>query len=1073
MLATVTEILSAAKRKLFVAFRRRHPIVMSLAYDRYSRSSSTIRKSHQQEVNVVKSISRILLSLALSLSLLWGQADANRGQIVGTIFDANQAAVPGARIRIKNLGTGFVREITSTATGQYRALQLDPGVYEIVAEAQGFAPNTTSGLVVNVGSTVGLDIVLQVQAVNTTVDVSETLLNVALPSPSTVVNLTAITNLPINGRRFQDFATLTPTVQVEPQRQQLSFAGQRGVNANVMLDGADYNQPFFGGIRGGERSNFNFTIPQSAVQEFQVITTGYAAEYGRSTGGILNTITKSGTNGLHGDAFYQIRHREMSRNNPIVNRQPSETLQQFGGSAGGPVKENRMFWFAAAEQQLATTPRQVFFAQLAGRSATPQTQEAFNFFKSEEKPFDQTNRAVAFTGRTDYQFVKGHRLTFRYNFSNSNEENAVSVGGALNPITNFALSNEGTEKNRTHTGTMQWTHLLSPSVINDLRFSGSYEVRPRLANSNTPYVNARPIGDFGARSFLPTTQDDKRFQITDGVSVARGSHTFKFGMDYNRLTTVQSFGFNQFGSFVIASSDVTRILTLLSTSPGQARLDGREVTYSRQIGDLFAGFGLHQFALYGQDSFRVNSKLTLDYGLRWEGQWNPAVEANNTSIVSRVDNFQFTNGSRMQPTRIRNSISQVMPRFGFAWTPITRSRRTVVRGHTGLFYAATPMLLFAGPTNNLRVPPGDLSILLAPTATMTVAQQLAAAGVDLSRSPVNNLPVIPVETVQRAAAIAAGGTARDPFTGIALTLMAPDFRNPRAYQAGLGFETEVTSRFITGVQLNYVNTVNLHRNRDYNMPFPTVRAGDQRPQFGLRSGVARPIPTLAAITARESSARSMYRGMTAQAQYRTKKLQFMAFYTLSETFSDDDSERDAGGVGFDNTFNFRPEYSFSSLDARHQFASSFVLSLPLGFEVGGILRLRSGLPLNARTGADDNQDLFSTDRPYSAPGVVFQRNGFRNRALVSDDLRVLKNIRLGSDTRKLQFSAEFFNLFDIDNVIYGANAGIYGPGLNANGSAAAIDQRFQRLKLANGQYDPNNQQLGNPFQLQLGVRFFF
>ncbi|MCS7024516.1 MAG: TonB-dependent receptor [Bryobacteraceae bacterium] len=1018
---------------------------------------------------------RLFVVLVCATALLFAQADANRGQIVGTVLDANQAGVPGAKLRIKNLGTGFVREVTANETGQFRVLQLDAGTYEVVAEAQGFSPSTTSGIVVNVGSTVGLNIVMQVQAVSTTVEVAESLLNVAMPAPAAVVNSTAITNLPINGRRFQDFATLTPTVQVEPSRQQLSFAGQRGINANVMVDGADYNQPFFGGIRGGERSNFNFTIPQSAIQEFQVITTGYSAEYGRSTGGILNTITKSGTNEYHGEAFYQIRHRELSANNPILNRQPSETVSQFGGAAGGPIRSNRWFWFGALEQQLGNIPRQVFFAQLAGRTPTPQTQDALNFFRGEERNFKQTNRNIALTTRTDYQFQKGHRLTLRYNFQNSTEENAVSTGGALNPISNSALSNEGIEKNRNHFGTLQYTHLFSPNVINDLKFSGSYEIRPRLANSQTPSVNASPIGLFGARTFLPTTQDDHRWQITDGLSLTRGSHSVKLGLDFSLLSTFQTFGFNQFGSFVIQSSDVTRILQLLSVGPGQNRFDDRapgiNYFYDRQIGNTIADFGVRQLAFFAQDSWRVNSRLTLDYGLRWEGQWNPTPVTNNTEVLNRVNDFQFPIGARLRPTTIRDSLDQIMPRFGFAWNMNPTGRRTLVRGHAGIFYAATPMLLFSGPTNNLRLPPGDVSIRLTSSPTNTLYQQFLAVGVDLNRFPLGSLPVIPVETVQRAAALAAGGAAVDPFRGVNLTLMASDFRNPRAFQSGLGVEREITDRWLAGVQFNYVNTTQLHRNRDYNLPFPTIRPADGRAIF---SGIPRPIPTLNLITVRESSARSMYRGVTLQSQYRSKKFQFMAFYTWSETFSDDDNERDAGGTLYNNSFDLRPEYHYSNLDARHQFTSSFVYTLPFGFEVGGIFRSRSGLPMNPRTGADTNGDASANDRPYSAPGVVFKRNSFRNRGVVNNDLRILKNFRLGNDVRRLQLSAEMFNLFNIDNVTFNANGAIYGLGIGTNGQPVAVDPRFQSLRRPDGSYDPNTtQQVGNPFQLQLGIRFFF
>ncbi|MBI3210426.1 MAG: TonB-dependent receptor [Candidatus Solibacter usitatus] len=819
-----------------------------------------------------------ILSITLAMvALLFGQADANRGQIIGTVVDAKGALVPGAKISVRNVTTGFTRQLTTNESGQYRILQLDAGNYEVTAEGAGFAPSKVAGIVVSVGSSVGINITLQVQAVTTTVEVADSLMNVS-PSLSTVINTTSITNLPINGRRFQDFATLTPTVQVEPSRSQLSFAGQRGINSNIMLDGADYNQPFFGGIRGGERSNSVLTVPQSAIEQFQVVTTGYTAEYGRSTGGILNAITKSGTNDMHGEMFYQIRARDLSKNNPIVNRQPSEQLHQYGGAVGAPLLNNRWFYFVALEQQRSDTPRTVLFSQLAGRTATPATAEAFNYFKSQEGDFLQTNRAQAMTARTDYQFKGGHRLTLRYNFSTSVEGNAVTVGGAINPITNSALSNEGTEKDSNHIGTLQYTHLFTPAVINDFKFTGGYEIRPREANSQIPTVTANPIGVFGARSFLPTVEDDKRFQISDGLSISRGAHTMKFGVDFSRLSTAQLFGFNQFGGFTIASSDVTRILTLLSAAPGQNRLDGREVTYVRQLGNLVAGYTMKQLAFYGQDSWRATRNLTFDFGLRWEGAFNPTFESNNTNVLNLINDVPLTNGARLHPTKIANNFNQVMPRFGFAWTPFTNSHRTVVRGHTGIFYAASPMIVYASPTNNLRLPPGDLSLTIAPTATQTVYQQFAAIGVDLNRSPIGGLPVLTSDQATTAATRAAGSGTVNPFAGASVSMMADDFKNPRSFQVGLGFETEVTKSLLVSTQLNYVNTVHLMRNRDYNLPLPTLRATDrsQRPFYGLRSGVLRRVPSLSAMTVRESSARSMYRGATFQAQYRTKRVTLLS-----------------------------------------------------------------------------------------------------------------------------------------------------------------------------------------------------
>ena len=1014
-----------------------------------------------------------MMILACALAL-WGQADANKAQLSGTVYDPKGAVVPGATVKIRNVRTGFQRELKSGEEGQFRAVQLDPGTYELTAESAGFAPATLTGIELGVGASVSLNVTLQLQATTQTVEVSDTMINVALPAPAAMVTGRAIEDLPINGRRFQDFAALTPTVQVEPARGQLSFAGQRGINGNIMVDGADYNQPFFGGIRGGERSNFNFTIPQSAIQEFQTVSSGYAAEYGRSTGGVLNVITKSGTNDVHGGGFYQNRDRNLSADNPIFKRQPSESLQQFGGNVGGPVIRDRMFFFAAAEHQRANTPAQVIFTALQGITPNPATQEAYSFFKSLEQDFKRENRATAVTGKMDYAFAQGHRLTLRYNHSRSKEPNSVTVGGALNPFTNLALSNEGTEIDRTHFGTVQYTHLFSPRVVNDVKFSQSYEIRPRLSNSALPTVAAGVIGTFGARSFLPTTQDDYRTQITDSLTVLAGRHSLKFGMDLSFLSTAQLFGFNQFGAFSFQNAaDIPRILDILGTGGAVPnRFDHPGVIYRRQIGNLLADFDAKQLALFAQDSWRVTNNLTLDLGLRWEGQWNPKVEANNTTLVNRV-NIDYPLG-RLDVTRIKDNLRQFMPRGGFAWTPFS-GKRTVIRGHGGIFYAATPLLLYSGPTNNFRTPPGDVSIQIGPFAansTQSVYKLFQQVGIDLNASQLGALPVIPAEKAQQAAALAAGGTAPDPLLGAALTMLAPEFYNPRSYQWGIGFEHQLTGNWIAGAQYQHVKAVHLQRNRDWNLPVPTVRAADGRPVFNR---ALRPVPQQGQYNTRESNAKSLYRAMVLQTQYRSRKFTAGVFYTLSTNYSDDDNERNATGMNAMNPYDLRSEYHYSDLDARHLLAAHAVYSLPWGIEVSGILRSRSGLPLNPVVGSDTDGNAANTDRPYKAVGVPFLRNEFRNRGVVNNnDIRILKSFSF-RERYRVQLSAEFFNLLNLDNVVFARQANIYGPGINpTTGAPAPVDSRFMLLRNAAGDYNqPTTSQVGNPFQAQFGIRFFF
>ena len=1021
---------------------------------------------------------RLAMFLVCSLSLLFGQADANKGQIIGTVTDPNAAVIAGAKLVLRNVGTGTTRELTTSSTGTYRAVLMDPGTYEITATTTGFAENKISGLVLNVGSTITVNVQMAVQSTTTTVDVGETLLQDAVPVASALVNSIAITNLPINGRRFQDFVLLTPTAVVEGQsRNQISFAGQRGINSNIMLDGADYNQPFFGGIRGGERSTSIITVPQSAIAEFQVLATGYSAEYGRSTGGVMNTITKSGNNEIHGEGFYQIRHRALSEFNPVVLIRPSETLQQFGGGIGGPIKKNKLFWFVAAESQRSTTPRQVVIPSLTGVPVTARNTEAVSLLRSFEKSFQQTNRASAVTAKTDYSFAGGHKLTMRYSFSDSVENNAVTVGAAVNPVTNNPEENEGNELDRIHNGGLQYTHIFSPSVVNDLKFSGSYEERPRTANSTNPGVNLQNVSTFGARSFLPTVQSDKRWQITDSVTILKSKHSMKAGFDFSFLPTAQAFGFNQFGNFNVNGVPAA-VLDIAggNGANGGNRFDNAQVTYSRQIGNLQAAFSAKQIAAFVQDSFRATNKLTLDFGLRWEGQVNPEVTANNATVLARVEGVRFPIGGIASPRKINNNMNQIAPRFGFAWTPFTDQFRTVVRGHTGIFYAATPLLTFADPTANFRNPPGNVSLSVGGPGTIKTAyQSFLEAGVDLNRTPLTALPVIPLEIVQRAAAISVGATARDPFVGVGLTTVGPKFENPRSFQMGLGTETEWFKNFTAGIQFNYVNTVHLNRNRDYNLPSPTLRTGDQslRPDYGIvGGGILRPVPTVGSLTIRESSARSMYRAVTFQAQYRTKKLQFQGFYTVAQNFSDDDSERSAGGFDYMDSFNLKSEYYYSSLDIRHNFTGNAVYSLPWGFELSGIVRARTGTPINPRAGTDLNRDGNNNDRPFRSAGDPFPRNYFRNLGFSTTDMRIIKSFTF-KERYKVQFSVEAFNMLNRDNVVLGGTTSIYGNGFSANGTTAPVAADFMRLRNADGSYNRQNSQLGNPRQLQGGLRFFF
>ncbi|MDZ7639965.1 MAG: hypothetical protein U5J83_17235 [Bryobacterales bacterium] len=669
------------------------------------------------------------------------------------------------------------------------------------------------------------------------------------------------------------------------------------------------------------------------------------------------------------------------------------------------------------------------------------------------------------TARVDFLSTNSSRIALRYNRSESNGKNAVSVGGSLNPATTRSLSTDGTEKNGIHLGGIQWTQILSPTVINDLRFTATYEVRPRIANSALPQLTAGQVGTYGARNFLPTTQDDDRIQIADTLSWNAGSHTIKAGFDYNRIHTFQFFGFNQFGSFSFLNSNAGFVLDQLTVNgAGDKRFGTNQAQYFRQIGNLLADFKVDLLAGFVTDSWRVSPSFSIDYGFRWEGQYNPTPDANNATLVNAMQGFTFPRGAQVDPTQIRDATDQFMPRFGFTWSPNKPGKRFVLRGQTGIFYATTPLIVMAGPTNNFRTPAGDLSVTITPAANTTLYDVFQSVGVDLNQFSLANLPILTNEQVARLPAASSAPT---------VIAMANDFRNPRSYQAGLGVEQELWSNFVVGLQLSYVNTVHNLRNLNYNLGVPVVPStrADQRPLYNT---VRRTNAAFDQVLVRSSSARAMYRSVTTNVQYRGRRFQFGAFYTAGENFSDDDTERDATGYNYNDAYNFKPEYNYSRIDVRHDFTGNAVAFLPWGFQASGIFRARTALPMNAITGADTNGDGNSFgDRPYSAPGVAFQRNSFRNRGFKNVDMRILKDIRL-TESAKLQFSAEIFNLFNFDNVVFGGNTNTYGLGVDpVTGAVLAPDARFQALRNANGDFNTQNSQVGTPRQAQFGLRFMF
>ena len=1058
---------------------------------------------------------RFLATAIFCLFLGIGQifAQAGTGNITGVVTDANGAVVPNATVNLVNTKTNFQQTTTASNDGIYSFRTLQPGVYSVTASAANFSEQKLE-VEVQVGRTTDANVTLGVSGLEAQVTVSAEGVQTTESNFDAVQDQTAIENLPINGRRFQDFVTLTPNAQVGQggdTRGQISLSGQRGINSNINVDGVDYNQPFFGGIRGGERSNLAFTIPQESIREFQVVAAGYSAEFGRSSGGIVNGVTKSGTNELRGSLFYLYRPEQLAIANEYAQALEEQRLsslnldatlaptqQQFGGSIGGPIIRDRLFYFASYEQQRFRAPRQILYGNLVGFTPTAAQTEAFNFFRSLETPFEQTNDAYALLGKIDWNINNSNRFNIRYNYSFNDALNAVATGEtSLDPTTNRSLATNGSEQNRNNVVVAQLITNISSNVLNELRFQHAREERPRIANENISNLTTS-IGEFGTRSFLPTTQSDVRNQIIDSVTFISGNHTFKFGGEFSNIDAQQQFGFNQFGLYTFSGLTGTAgILDALSKTPAATRLgrfDVSQARYRQQIGNLQADLRVQELAFFAQDQWRITPRLTFNYGLRYEKQFNPEAEANNEPVLNliRNTNFPILGGKGVDPAQIPDSQDQWGPRVGFAYDP-KGDGKTVFRAFSGIYYARTPLIVLAAPFNNFRDPAGDLSVELGPgafssagfnqaafeaanpqyvaivgpgQAPNTVFRQFAILGINLNNVALNQLPTLSPTQLQGISTAIRNATTNPPanlgvFQNAQLIGISPEFKNPQSFQFGGGVEHEIMNGVVLGLDFVQVNTVNLQRNRDINIPSalsPTqyiafLQANNTAANFAALQTATnnfadilstnrqiigifaptsiptnirtnnvnavvtrpRPISSLGSIQLRESSARSLYRGLTFRVRVNKRWGQISAFYTLSKNSSDDDNERDSGGVLYDNPYDLSGEYGPSRIDRRHNFVANPVVFLPFGFEVSSAIRLRSGAPINATVGADLNGDGNNNERPFLLPGRQLKRNAFEGAPIYDVDLRLQKGFTFG-ETRRLVFSADFFNIFNVSNV---------------------------------------------------------
>jgi hypothetical protein len=977
------------------------------------------------------------------------QSAANSGAIIGQIIDPSSAAVQGVRVTVRNQDTNFTRRTTTDGAGRYAIAEVPLGPYEVEAEAAGFA-KAQQQVVVTLGSSISAAFRLTVAARSESVVVNGAAAGIepARTSPKAVLTERELRSLPSNGRRVQNNVTETPTALIEPECRGFSISGQKGIYANVSIDGGDYNSTWGCGIRGRSESAPNFSL--EALTELQVVRNTFSAEFGRSTGGEINMSTKSGTNRFHGSAFYLIRDASLAMDDAF-GRSDVSRIHQFGGSLGGPIAKDMTFFFVSPEFQYGSKTVNVVYPVLDSQNLRSTTGALALLQVAPEATIAAISNSQSVISRIDHGISHGNSLFARFDFTralqiNSPGATALSTGIGVAPqtgsTTSVALTSQLRLPDTNYTTMMQLTSALSNTHINELRFQFSRELRPFFIQGTGPQVTVQSAGStiaqygppaalssFGGLTYAST---DNRYQLADNFSIVTGAHTTKMGFDYSRIAGHLLFNGGNNGLYIFPS-----LAAYLVRQPSQ---------YQQFIGSGALDLVMHEPSFFIEDEWRPRTGLTISAGLRYEAELNPNYLAPTVSPKRAP-----------AATSIPNDTKMIAPRAGIAWG-LGKSGKTVIRVGAGIFYAPSFLSLFAQSILfNGGNPETASTVNVTNPGVLTSAFQ--AVGIDLAHAPLNNLPVF--TSAQAAQAL--------PASSSNVFFMGPNFKNPRGTQAQVGMERELAYGISISESFTYINTVHIARQRDTNLSAPIIDATGREvfsnPRTASQFGV---------MQLTEASARSLYRGFTTSLTVRKRRYTLDAHYTMAWNYSSDDSERGISAIRYDNVLKLQNEYNYSNIDERHQFIADSIFQMPFGFELGATSRLTSGRPFTALAGSDLNKDQQNTDRPV-INGQVFERNTFRNTGFKDVSFRLQRNFRLTNEKGRLFLSAEIFNALNFANVQIGSSNMIYGPGtLVRNGTVVTLapTSTFAQLRNSQGQYLQSNT-AGDALHAQLGVRFQF
>jgi len=651
---------------------------------------------------------QVFASVALCLCALTAHAQSTAGSagITGVVRDSSGAVVTNAKVVVNNPTKGITRNLASNDAGIFAAPALPPAAgYSVTVSAAGFSTWEIKDAELAVGQSLGLSVNLQVSSTGTQIEVTTAapLVEDSKTDVSQVINAKQIDELPINGRRVDSFVLLTPGVSNDGTFGILTFRGVAASNS-FLVDGNDTTEQFFNENAG--RTRIASQLSQDAVQEFQVVSSNVSAEYGKASGGVVNTVTRSGGNTVHGTVYWFFRNRTLNARDRYAAFNPPEVRHQSGASIGGPIKKDKLFYFFNTEIQRRNFPIASSLNRPAtidpnghfigcGSPATPAQCAAIDsllprFYGAIPRRNDQE---LGF-GKIDYRPTDRNSFSASFNFLHFVAPNGIQSAIALN--TGAAITSNGDDSVRVRNGRLSWTSIPTNTMVNEFRFGWftdrqADDFDPGLQTAGLGYVALTVASQaLGAgASYLPRVNpNEDRFQFADNFSWTKGKHAMKFGIDIARTHDYVFNLTNQFGSYTYGS--VTAFAQDFSGNPTGGK---RWQSYAQTFGNPSADTTIVDSAFYAQDQYRVTPKLTLNYGIRYD--------------YAALPQPKIINPDYPQTGHIPSPKANFAPRIGLAYSV---DSKTVVRVSYGMFYARTTGVLLNSLFTNNAVYQTSLSL---------------------------------------------------------------------------------------------------------------------------------------------------------------------------------------------------------------------------------------------------------------------------------------------------------------------------------------------------------------------------